>query len=227
MIEVELKFELTSQVEGQLQQILESVPAMRYFKQIDQVDSYYDTEAFDCLQQSVFVRIRDQSSLEIKYHEDFDPLHTHSTEQAFPLPIKSLFLEEMNGLFVRFIPAWKKAENLDDAFVRNGLVEFVSIEKQRRQYTYEDIVFCLDTIQGLGKFLELETSCREEQDVAFAEARLRSVLTQFGLPSLSTVNVGYVELWLRQHREDVYFLGKYLLEDDAEQKLSENSNSVV
>ena len=82
--------------------------------QVENVDTYYDTAGFDCLQQAVFIRIRNQKDLEIKYHEHADPAHMHATERVFSLESGPLLVKEMNVQCARFIPEWQEAGTIEE-----------------------------------------------------------------------------------------------------------------
>ncbi len=209
MIEVELKFQLPPQVQKHLREQVDFLPSVRLISSTEQVDHYYDTTNFTCLQQAVFLRVRNQTQLEIKYHEFADPLHTHASEQVFPLLAEPTQVAALNDLCARFIPGWQNAGSVQEALARNGLVEFARISKQRRQYSYKHIFLFLDQVDALGNFLELESFCEEEQEVKHTEAELRAVLSDFFLPWLRPISIGYVELWLQRYLPQVYRLGKY------------------
>jgi adenylate cyclase class IV len=81
VIEVELKFGFPADARMLLQTKLDAMLAQP-LGQADNVDTYYDTASFDCLQQAVFVRIRNHKHLEIKYHEHADPAHMHTVFSA-------------------------------------------------------------------------------------------------------------------------------------------------
>src|SRR5450631_4046396 len=103
MIEVELKFSLPASSRSLLQTKLAVLPAVQQFAPTMNVDTYYDTANFSCLQQTVFLRIRDQARLEIKYHELADPTHIHTTERVFPLSAEPSVMHEIHTFCSRFI----------------------------------------------------------------------------------------------------------------------------
>ncbi len=208
MIEVELKFEFPLGARTLLQTKLDTMLAQP-LEQVDNVDMYYDTASFDCLQQAVFVRIRNHRHLEIKYHEHADPAHMHSTERVFPLKSEPLLVKEMNILCSHFISGWKEASTIEEAIRINGLTEFAHIEKRRTRYWYRDLILCIDSVEGLGNFLEVETYCEEGAKIGEAIAKLQDFVARLAFPVLRPVNVGYVELWLRLYLPQVYQLGKY------------------
>jgi adenylate cyclase class 2 len=208
MIEVELKFALPSDARVLLQTKLNAL-WVQSLSQVENVDTYYDTAGFDCLQQAVFIRIRNQKYLEIKYHEHADPAHMHATERVFPLESGPLSVKEMNIQCARFISDWQEAGTIEESMCINGLKEFVCIEKHRDQYVYEDLILCVDSVEGLGDFFEVETHCEEQTEIGQAIAKLQDFVMSLGFSALRPVEVGYVELWLRSHLPQVYQLGKY------------------
>ncbi len=212
MIEVELKFALPSDLRAPLQARLDAMPSLQRLAPIENVDTYYDTSDFSCLQQAVFLRIRDRNRLEIKYHEQADPDHTYAMERAFPLKPETPEIQELNSLCSRFIPGWQNASTVEAALVINSLTAYVHIEKRRTRYTNERFNLCLDEVVELGDFFEVEMLCPDETGIEQAQAQVHAFVTDLALPTLSSVRIGYVELWLRSHLPHVYRLGKYQME---------------
>ncbi|MBV9228222.1 MAG: CYTH domain-containing protein [Chloroflexi bacterium] len=223
MIEVELKFEFPAEARTLLHAKLDALPHVRCVRQIDNSDVYYDTASFDCLRQAVFIRIRNRKHLEVKFHEHADPTHNHCIERVFPLKADALVIEEMDVLCSRFIPDWRGAAgSVEEAIRVNGLKEFVHIENQRTQYAYENLTVCVDHVEGLGDFLEIETACEERTEIRRALARLQSFVSSLAFPSLQPVWSGYVEMWLRLHHPQAYQLRKYWEKDRTEQYFEES-----
>lgn len=216
MIEVELKFEIAPGSSAQLERTIVALPAARLLSRSENTDVYYDTTHFDCLRQAMFIRIRNHTRLEIKYHESADPLHTHSTERVFPLQASPDQLAELNALCSRFIVGWRAAGDIAEAICINGLTAFASIEKRRTQYACENIVLCIDQVKDLGDFFEIETQRAEEAQADQASAELNRFVAALAFPYLEPVQVGYVELWLRRYLPEAYRLGKYLAEATAD-----------
>jgi adenylate cyclase class IV len=216
MIEVELKFELASGSWSQLQAQLSAIPLVSLVGRVNDVDTYYDTASFDCFRQAVFLRLRNQTRLEIKFHEDDDPDHMRSTERVFPLESGPQLVKELNTLCSHFIPTWREVNSVAEAIRANNLVELARIRKQRTQYTYKDLILCLDRVEGLGDFFELETHGQEGTDNNQAIARLQSFAQMLTQADLRPVRIGYVEMWLRQHHPRLYHQGKYRVENYAD-----------
>jgi adenylate cyclase, class 2 len=216
MIEVELKFELSPGSWTQLQTQLGAIPLVCLVGRVDDVDIYYDTASFDCFRQAVFLRMRNHARLEIKFHEDDDPDHIRSTERVFPLESGPQLVKEMNALCARFIPNWCEVNTVEDAIHANGLVELARIRKQRTQYTCKDLILCIDHVEGLGDFFEMEAHAQEGTETDQAVAMLQSFVHKLALPGLQPVRIGYVEMWLRQHFPQLYHQGKYRVENYAD-----------
>lgn len=212
MIEVELKFALPANLRASLEATLDAVPDLQRLAPVKNIDTYYDTSDFSCLQQAVFLRIRDNDRLEVKYHEQDDPSHMHATERVFPLTADAPALQELNTLCACFIPAWRGANTVEATLATNGLSAFVHIEKRRTRYVNERLDLCLDEVVDLGDFFEVEIICPDETGIEQAQAQLYTFVDTLALPTLSSVSIGYVELWLRSHLPHVYRLGKYQTE---------------
>jgi len=212
VIEVELKFGVPAASETFLRATLDALPLARRFEESAEsvsTDMYYDTPSYDAFRRAIFIRIRNRSALEIKYHEQDDPDHLYSTERVFPLDANAQQMREMNALFARLLPVWHEAATRSELFQMNNLRLFVPIEKHRTRYAYQDITFCLDVVTDLGTFLEVEAVCETHAEIEQARIRLLSVVSQLACPDLQPVHIGYVELWLRQHLPQVYSMGKY------------------
>jgi adenylate cyclase, class 2 len=203
MIEVELKFETTPAAWPQLEKQLATTQFVRHLRNSD---IYYDTANFDLLSQAVFVRVRNHARLEFKFNEQAASAHTHCTERAFSLVPEPGSAQEMHTLFSRFLPGWRCAETVSEALSHNGLIELARIENRRVQYTWENLVVCVDQVEGLGEFLEIETQCNEESETHQALARLEHMAA--GL-AVRQIRIGYVERWLQKHHPQAYQRGKY------------------
>jgi adenylate cyclase class IV len=211
MIEVELKFEVSPQSRALLQAKLDELPGVRWLRQIVNADSYFDTADLACLQQAVFIRIRNHEQLEMKFHDHADPAHTHSTQRTFPLKAEPSLMRKINALCARFIPGWLAAETIEEAIRVNGLVEYAHIANRRTQYAYDGMSLSIDEVEGLGNFFEVETPCAEGAQIEQSLARLRAFVVDLAFPCLRPVWTGYVEQWLQRYRPQIAYLKKEYL----------------
>jgi len=203
MIEVELKFAITSDSRARLETYLGTMGRAR---RLQNSDTYYDTPSFDLLGQAVFVRVRNRQRLEFKFNEQAAPEHLYCTERAFPLASGPRQIAEMNTLFAGFLPRWRAADTISEALHENGLIELARIENRRAEYRYGDLAVCVDHVEGLGDFLEIETQCEVESETRRAIEQVQAFAA--GLEARQ-VHVGYVELWLQKHLPRAYRQGRY------------------
>lgn len=208
MIEVELKFEIPSGTRSLLQEKLVAMPSVRWLGQIDNTDIYYDTANFDCLQQSVFIRMRNRTRLELKFHDHVDTAHTSCSERTFPMKPEPPQMQEINTLCSRFIQGWREASSVEEAIDVNCLVECGRIANQRTQFEHENLILCLDSVKGLGDFFEIEVACDEESEIKQALARLNGFVSALAFPAMRPVQTGYLEQWLTLHPKPISRLRK-------------------
>lgn len=79
-----------------------------------------------------------------------------------------------------------------------GFHEVVVVNKQRRRATLDEVVILLDTVEGLGSFIELEVMSNTA-DVAAAHAKIDLVAAKLGLDSRAVVSMPYdVQLYEAQ-----------------------------
>src|SRR5258706_483628 len=57
----------------------------------------------------------------------------------------------------------------------------VIVKKQRELYIYQNVRIHIDTVSGLGKFLEFEAVCRNKKDVKEAPAKLKKLISDFNI----------------------------------------------
>ena len=203
MIEVELKFEISSASWPRLE---EKLARMHLARRLWNADTYFDTATFDLLGQAVFVRVRNHQRLEFKYNEQAAPAHLHCIERMFSLEPEPPRAQEMNTLFSQFLSRWRAADTVHEALHQNGLIELARIENRRVEYTSENLVVCVDLVEGLGDFVEIETQCEEDSDTQQAVARVQDFAAGFVARQM---RIGYVELWLQKHHPRAYKRGKY------------------
>ena len=152
------------------------------------------------------MRVRNQQRLEFKFNKQAAPEHLYCTERVFSLASGARQVEEMNSLFAGFLPRWSTASTVSKALRVNGLIELARIQNRRVEYTYENLVVCLDHVEGLGDFLEIETQCAEESETRQAVEQVQAFAA--GVEARQ-VHVGYVELWLQKYHPLAYRQGQY------------------
>lgn len=205
MVEVELKFRISP---ADWPKIGEKLSLMQFLGRSENDDTYYDTQGFDLLQQAVFVRVRNRRLLECKFNERADLTHVQCTERVFPLKPEPHQAEQMNALFRHFLPPWKDAMTVEEAIRKNNLCELACIRNTRKRYEAANLVACVDHVEGLGDYFELEMQVEKGGDTSCAVVKLQEFVADL---ALERVPVGYVELWLCLHHSEAYQRGRYKL----------------
>ncbi|MCF7899293.1 class IV adenylate cyclase [Candidatus Babeliales bacterium] len=80
-----------------------------------------------------------------------------------------------------------------------GYTDKIKIEKTRSIFMYEDFEIVLDTVEGLGSFIEIEIKEHEhktEKDLINALDRIYDLLRKIGLPEIKIFDRGYLCMFL-------------------------------
>lgn len=175
--------------------------------QTRQCDLYLDTSARELFKHGIFLRVRNEVKLQIKYTPDKSDLaHLQCQEDEFNLPLKPNDSATLRTLLWDAVPALQGApttvEDLRNAW---GLEELVKIEKLRKCYESDGVVVYIDTVTSLGQFIEIEVTDPQLRNKYVSRAK------EFGLEHIP---VGYVELALREREPDTYRLGRFILEGE-------------
>lgn len=208
MQEVEQTCEVTPTVQERLHTYLRS-------REPDAIvvndDRYYDTPEARLYEQAVFARVRTNGAkrtLQFKFDEPgSDKQHISCTERAFVLADEPL-PDGVHAIFAHFLPTWQPASSWDEVCTRNHLEELTRILNTRHLYYLEDMTLCLDHVQDVGVFIEVEMLCEEGADTQEVRARVRQFVEMIGGVPLSA---GYVELALQRSKPDIYARGQYHL----------------
>ncbi|MDO9517871.1 MAG: class IV adenylate cyclase [Methanosarcinaceae archaeon] len=89
--------------------------------------------------------------------------------------------------------------DVDAAIMRNillslGFVESGVVKKTRDVFEFENLVICLDSIDGLGEFIEVETIVESESDVDEHRTRVFGFLERLEIWQEDSIRVSYLEM---------------------------------
>jgi len=211
IFEVELKFQVLDK--GQLKDFVKKLTPIGKRRV---VDVYLDTKDGDLYRKGIFIRIRDNKTLDFKFNlEDFKNLeteseHEHCEEHSFSLPISAESLEAINQNLRILGLKEISSPDLEEFKKLNGFVESVMLDKIREKFRDEDFEYSVDDVKGLGQFMEIETQASEDQLEEIKEVMRENVKNL----KLKLITTGYNELYWRKHNFDLYKQGRYFLEED-------------
>ncbi|MBW6470839.1 MAG: class IV adenylate cyclase [Methanosarcinaceae archaeon] len=75
-----------------------------------------------------------------------------------------------------------------------GFVESGVVKKTRAVFEMEDLTICLDSVDGLGDFIEVETMVQSKSDVDEHRARVFGFLERLGVGQEDSIRVSYLEM---------------------------------
>lgn len=174
-----------------------------------QEDVYFDTIDKKLYKLGIFIRSRNGEIVEIKFNpNNEDSSHLDCEETRFELPLSQSGVSALKSFldqFVTFDPDTIDQENIQTILQSLGLYKFVTISKRRKIYSKPGVEFCIDSVENLGEFIEIESIdqdlSKKYQDWANSEG-------------IKIIPVGYVELYLRKHDFPTYITGRYILDED-------------
>ena len=211
-IEIELKYQIKD--ENQVQEFLKKSVFINK-KRI--VDTYLDTKDGNLYKKGVFIRIRDNKTLDFKYNlEDFSNLnkvsmHEQCDEYSFPLPLTNNSIKVVNQNCRILGLVGISNPNLEELKVKNNLINSVVIDKIRQKFRDEEFEYSFDDVKKLGKFFEIETEGREGENFEEIKRGIRKKVKNL---NLKFITAGYCEIYWRKYDFNLYLQGRYLFKED-------------
>ncbi len=168
-----------------------------------EIDVYHDTPNYELYQKGIFLRTRDGKKLEIKMDNDALLSHTVTTGFYFNLPLAKPDKQKLIDFLQNVISIFTtRSKSIFEIF---NLTTLIRVEKKRQIYKVNEMKISIDSVENLGKFIEIEVNDRNFLDQA---KMLASKL------NLQNMEVGYVELLLRETNRNAYNVGRYKLDSD-------------
>ena len=207
MIEIEKKYRVLD-----FHHIKDFLKPMNYVSSGRIVDQYFDTVDGFYYQQGVFIRSRNNETLDVKFNPNHlkdksNNDHVNCCEYSFDIPFHSSF-EDLFESLRHFIDIKKPFPySFQNFLIENHLISLVTIDKTRSSYENETCIIAVDDLYGFGTFIEFEAkdgTQNAQEFVQYVENLIQGL-------SLEPISSGYVEFALRETNESLYKKGKYLL----------------
>lgn len=177
MIEVELKIPI-SEIASMISRLTEL--GFVYESTVLEEDRYYDNSINQIVKAHQALRIRKVENLE-------------TGEVFYQMNLKDRKLDTVSVTRPEYETEIADAAALEQ--ILNGL-GFYAVEpyvrKKRQSYALGQVTACLDEVEGLGPFLELEKVIEEDEDREAALAELARLLDQLGLKLADTTRKSYL-----------------------------------
>lgn len=81
-----------------------------------------------------------------------------------------------------------------------GFSEAGIVRKKREVFRAGEITVCLDAVEGLGEFLEVEIVAENEKDLEVSRGKLFEFLKQFDAGEKDSIRTSYLEMVLEQNK---------------------------
>lgn len=159
-----------------------------HVESVEQEDIYYDAPDRDFAQTDEALRIREEHSAgDRRDDEDAGTTDTLLTYKGPLLDSDSKTRKEAETAVV-------EPEELRTILDGLGYEPAATVRKERERYTVDGVTVTLDTVEGLGEFVEGELET--EADIDSARDRVLTVLTDLGLETDDQIRTSYLGLLL-------------------------------
>ena len=179
MYEVEIKVD---HPHGPIRERLQELGAIEAGK-IDQTDQYFDHVERSFERTDEALRLR-----------RIEPL-ADDTDSTVELTYKGPRIGEAAKTRAEHTIAVDDLESATTILSELGFDPVARVHKRRERFKLEDTLICLDTVTGLGEWIEVEVTS-ESADNATAATVLESTLDRLGIDEETGLTTSYLELQL-------------------------------
>ncbi len=155
-IEIELRYEILKPKE-----LISFIKDLTKLGTYRIVDHYLDTPQFNFIIRGIFIRIRDNRKLDIKFNReclqnpDLEG-QPYCEEYSFDLPLQQKDLKLINEVAETVGLKTLTKADLNQFKIVNELNPALTIDKERASYTKGDYTIVIDTVEHIGTFMEIE-----------------------------------------------------------------------
>jgi adenylate cyclase, class 2 len=154
---------------------------------VTQADTYYDAPHRSFAETDEAVRIRRET-----------PAGDDGTgEGTTVLTYKGPLVEEASKTRVERETGIENGEAMGTILELLGFDPVATVEKRRERFSLAEFTVTLDSVSGLGEFVEVETEATEGERVAAREEAV-SLLSRLGLDADEQIRTSYLELLLAE-----------------------------
>ena len=210
-IEIELRYEILKP-----EQLPSFLASFEKLHQKQDVDIYLDNPQALLYQKGIFIRIRNNKKLDIKFNRATlkNPdlaIQDYCQEHSFALPLQEKDLSQLNELLMSLDLKPTAVADLEHVKNANNFAEHYRVDKMRTSYKHDSFTVCLDEVADLGTFLEIELMASSIEDLAVVKQQMQQLIKGLDVAPLKT---GYGTLLLRKKDFEHYLLGRFILEED-------------
>lgn len=212
-IEIELRYELIDSIG--LTDFIQTLTLL-HTKRV--VDVYLDTVHADLIAQGIYIRLRNDKKIDIKFNraclaDKNLELQPYCEEYSFALPLTQEQLPKFNDVVTDLALRPLAIPDFNLFKTMNSLVEHRTVDKIRTTYSSNELTIMIDQVKDLGTFLEIEVMAADTNALDAVTGRMRALLAPLHLKALKT---GYDSLILRKQNFQQYLRGRFVLPEDKQ-----------
>lgn len=152
-------------------------------RQVWQVDSYFDAPHREFAETDEALRVRVEES---------------DQQTTTELTYKGPLVEAESKTREELTTGLADPDATRDILEALGFEHSATVEKQRERFDHEAFTLTLDTVEGLGEFLEIETEVETETAVEDARERAVDVLQTLDIDADEQIRTSYLGLLLAE-----------------------------
>jgi adenylate cyclase class 2 len=148
-----------------------------YKEEIEQFDTYYNHPARDFAQTDEALRIR-------------------WVHEKAHLTYKGPKIDDITKTREEIAVEVEDGDHAKEILVKLGFSEVGTVRKIRKKYNFNEFVICMDKVDGLGSFVEMEAQCDSDdsEEVSRLTGNILRTLKEWGLEKIERKS--YLELLL-------------------------------
>ncbi len=210
-VEIELRFEILNPSE------LDSFTApLTKLGTKRMIDIYLDDPSITLIKQGIYLRIRDNKKVDIKFNREclLDPtleLQPYCEEYSYALPLSEHDLASFNAIVTTLGLTTIDEPDFDTFKKINNLNNHRIVDKMRTSFAKDAFTITIDKVDQLGSFLEIELMTTTLDSLN----EVKKTMEEFLLPlTLKPLKTGYDSLMLRKQNFEQYLQSRFILDED-------------
>lgn len=166
---------------------------------VHQEDTYYDAPSRDFAETDEALRVRNQRSVQDEPGEEEQP-----ASQEITLTYKGPLVDAASKTRKEAQTAVESEDGIKAILAALDYEPAETVHKRRERYALEDCIVTLDTVRGLGKFVEVEVTSDSvgSDDIDAARDSAIAILRRLGLDPSEQIRTSYLELLLTGDTDD-------------------------
>ena len=155
-VEIELRYQLLN-----TEEIPSFVAPLEKLGSKRIIDQYLDTPTAELLKKGIYIRIRNDKKVDIKFNREclLDPtleLQPYCEEYSYPLPLRQEDIDSINS--VASIIGLQSIQNpsFEEFKMINNLNIDRTVDKMRTSFKKDAFTIVIDEVDQLGTFIEIE-----------------------------------------------------------------------